>query len=159
MSDLTSPLNVSPTLAASQNFSLAASLSALITALIEPTARLLCSFTSRITNLAFVLSRTFRSAFLGRPLCDAGINTLTPAKLAITPPLTTLCTVPSSTVSSSLALMISSKPFCSSTFFLESITIPSWSLIFVTIRSTSSPTLTMSAGVKDGSSVNSFSGT
>ena len=76
----------------------------------------------------------------------------------MTPPLTTSITLPSSTSLFSRAWEISSQPFMASTRRLESMMVPSWSLVFMMSRSISSPIFTKSSGLALGSLESSLAG-
>ena len=79
------------------------------------------------------------------------MNTRTLLVYATTPPLMISLTYPVKTSPDSLASTILSQPAIASKRRLESIAVPSWSLIFIMIRFNLSSTLTSSVSLTSGS--------
>ena len=109
-------------------------------------------------NRTWVPIRAFRSSPRLTVAWEAGTNTRMAPFKTITPPLTTSITLPVRISPLSWASWISSQPFMASTRRLESMMVPSWSLVFIMSSSISSPIFTTSSGLTEGSLESSAAG-
>ena len=108
---------------------------------------------SMILTLWVVPTRVARSPSFGTPVWDAGMNTRTPFKLMMTPPLTASTILPSRISPVSYALTTATQLASASTRVLSSVAIPSMSLTFTTFARTTSPTLNRSSSLAEESFV------